>query len=447
MSRHSEPLRQLLAQGPTSPRLLLEKLGISQPTLSRAITSLGTAVLRFGAGRSIQYALRDPWRGLAALPVYRVDAEGRIARLGDLHPIRPDGFVMQQDDGQAIPSAGLPWWLMDMRPQGFLGRAYAMRHAEPLGLPMRVSEWSDTHTLRALQAHGHDAVGNLLLGDLARERFLTAMSPTPISQSSKGHAYLNLAVAAANGDVLVSSAGGEQPKFATFADTPVGPRHLLVKFTVAEDNPVTERWRDLLVAEHVALETLRSAHIPAARSWLIDHGSQRFLEVERFDRVGHAGRRGLISLAALDAEFVGNARAPWPVLVRSLAQQGVVTPDAVELTDMLFAFGRLIGNTDMHAGNLSFINEQGRPYILAPAYDMLPMGFAPTSGGALPQHLQAVDLHASIPHAIWPRALQLARSFYARLQGAEWLSARFAGCLADLGAHLDEADVRISRLG
>ena len=38
--------------------------------------------------------------------------------------------------------------------------------------------------------------------------------------------------------------------------------------------------------------------------------SQRFLEVIRFDRVGTLGRKALMSLAALDAEFVGAGRAP-----------------------------------------------------------------------------------------------------------------------------------------
>lgn len=34
-------------------------------------------------------------------------------------------------------------------------------------------------------------------------------------------------------------------------------------------------------------------------------------------------------------------------------------------TVRLWAFGMLIGNTDMHHGNLSFISSHGRPYQLA----------------------------------------------------------------------------------
>ena len=108
---------------------------------------------------------------------------------------------------------------------------------------------------------------------------------------------------------------------------------------------MTERWRDLLLAEHHALATLAASGNSAARSWVIDHAAQRFLAVERFDRVGAAGRRGLYSLSAVEAEFVGNASAPWPVIVGQLAQDGHVTRESAEGAALLYAFGTLIGNT------------------------------------------------------------------------------------------------------
>jgi general secretion pathway protein E len=46
---------------------------------------------------------------------------------------------MVQTDGVSTHHEGLPWWLIDMRPQGFLGRAYAHRHASSLGLPADVT--------------------------------------------------------------------------------------------------------------------------------------------------------------------------------------------------------------------------------------------------------------------------------------------------------------------
>jgi HipA-like C-terminal domain len=212
-------------------------------------------------------------------------------------------------------------------------------------------------------------------------------------------------------------------------------------------NPITERWRDLLLAEHHALETLASAGIDAARSWIVDQDGQRFLEVERFDRIGSSGRCGLFSLSALEAEFVGNAQAPWPVLVERLASQRVVAPQAVSVTQALFAFGRLIGNSDMHAGNLSFVSDRGRPYALAPAYDMLPMAFAPRSGGGLSSQLPPLELHPSVAHEVWPPMLALARDYLGRLRAEGRFSGEFAPCLQALAGHLDEAQRRIERLG
>ena len=65
----------------------------------------------------------------------------------------------------------------------------------------------------------------------------------------------------------------------------------------------------------------------------------------------------------------------------------------------------------MHKGNLSLATEDGWPYALAPAYDMLPMGFAPLSGGGLRDKLSAVNLHASVKSAVWVQALGLAANF------------------------------------
>lgn len=447
MPLYSDHIRLHLANGPATAKKLQQKLQVSQPTLSRALAQLGNDVVRTGAGRSIQYLLRDHARGFDDIPVYRVDAQGQLHPLGVLTPVRPDGFVMRQTNGKTLYSEGMPWWLMDMRPQGFLGRAYASRHAAHLGLPASVREWSDTDAMRALLAHGHEAVGNLLLGERARAHFLDAPPPAPIATPHKATAYTALAQRALQGDTPVSSAGGEQPKFTTVADTPNGVRHVLVKFSLPDDNAITERWRDLLLAEHHALETLRRAGIDAAQSWVLDHNGQRFLEVERFDRVGDSGRCGLFSLSALEAEFVGQAQTAWPVLVEPLAQQGVVNSAAPATTQQLFAFGRLIGNSDMHTGNLSFVGDGGRPYALAPAYDMLPMAFAPHSGGGLTHHLPPLELHPSVAHGVWHAMLPVARDYLNRLLQDERFSGHFAPCLTALGEHLNTASRRIARLG
>lgn len=436
-----------LSAGPLSARQLIESLDVSQPTISRALAELGDEVVRIGSAQSIQYTLRDTLRGLPDTPIYRVDAEGRIRQLGTLVPVRPEGFVMCQEDGATLHSDGLPWWLFDMRPQGYLGRAYAARHGAELGLPQRLTEWTDTHALRALLVHGHDVVGNLLLGDSARDRFLAAAVPDPIAEERKAEDYARLALEAARGEAAGSSAGGEQPKFTAYAVTTDGPRHVIVKFSELEQGPVSERWRDLLLAEHLALGTLREAGIPAARTRIVDHGGQRFLEVERFDRIGNLGRRALFSLAALDAEFVGAGAGGWPIIARHLVIDGQIRPEAADGANLLWAFGTLIGNSDMHSGNLSFIAEQGPPCSIAPAYDMTPMAFAPRSGGGIPDILSEATIHASVPNETWRRAEELARAFLARVMAATGFSRRFGPCVAALEHHIETANTKIGRLG
>ncbi|QFQ09253.1 type II toxin-antitoxin system HipA family toxin YjjJ [Enterobacter sichuanensis] len=434
MINRSETLRQLLRQGPISVRQLTDIMGISQPTVSRSMKALGDEVVRIGSGPSIHYVLRDAHRGFSSAPVYRITEEGTVKPLGKLVPVYPDGFVMEQTDNICLHSDGLPWWLFDMRPQGYLGRAYASRFSSELGLPPNPENWSDTDVIRALLAHGHDAVGNLLIGEQARNHFVEMPLPVAVDRAT---AYPSLALAVSAGDVPGSSAGGEQPKFCTYTER----GHVIVKFTAPDDNPVSERWRDLLLAEHLALRVL------GVETAVFDFGGQRFLEIPRFDRTGPLGRKGLFSLRALEAEFVGRARETWPVLVNELAKQGCVHPDAVASTARLWAFGTLIGNTDMHHGNLSFISSHGRPYDLAPAYDMLPMGFAPKSGGALVNMLRPVTFIDAVAGEIWHEALELAERFYALACDCRQFSANFSPCLAALRSHLDEARSRISRMG
>jgi HipA-like C-terminal domain len=447
MPSHAELLRLRLAAGPKSGTQMAKEMGISQPTATRALAAMGNEVMKLGQKKGTRYALRDTGRGFGDVPVFRVDAEGRLTELGVLSPVRPDGFVFTQADGVQLHSDGLPWWLLDMRPQGYLGRAYATRYGAELGLPSTLKEWTDSHALRALLVHGHDLVGNLLLGHITRDKFIATPEPVCLATADKATTYASMAVGASQGEAPGSSAGGEQPKFTAYADTGTGPAHVIVKFSEKLDSPVSQRWRDLLLAEHLALTTLRQAGVAAAQSAVVDFEGQRFLEVERFDRVGTLGRKAVVSLAALDAEFVGAAHQPWPVVAQRLATMGAITPEAAKATEVLWAFGVLTGNTDMHSGNLSFMSEHGRPYHLAPAYDMTPMVFAPSSSGKLPNTVPPVTLHASVRNDHWRTALAMAQSYLAALRAHADFSAEFEGCVDALAAHLESASAQVVRLG
>lgn len=460
--RHAEQIRDLLRSGLKAARVLADALGTSQPTVSRALQALAPDVVRLGAARSIQYALRDVSRADLVAPIYQVTTTGQLQGLGTLVPVRPQGFAMLRADGRHMHTDGLPWWLFDMRPQGYLGRAYNQRRGQALGLPERLADWSDAHVLRALLREGGDLPGNLLVGDAAQQAFVNAARPAPIPLAGKARAYAALALAASRGEQAGSSAGGEQPKFTAFAHwgaegrgaaaAPSEPAHVIVKFSAALPSPVSARWRDLLLAEHLALQVLRAHGIAAALTQVIDHGSQRFLEVERFDRVGALGRRALHSLTALDAEFVGQS-GRWPEMVAALAREGVVQPQAVDSAGLLWAFGTLIGNTDMHSGNLSFMAEGGLPYQLAPAYDMTPMAFAPTAAGEVPVRPLALVIGSQVAAHTWRQALPLAQDFVARLlgqtrkgSGQGGFSEGFAQCIDALKAHVGLAQERIGRL-
>jgi len=439
MSTRITQIHTALAAGPMLGGALCERLGITRPTLARDLASMAGEIVTWGAARATRYALRDNFRGLADIPVYRVSDAGQITRLGLLIPVRPDGFVVVQTDGATTHHASLPWWISDMRPQGFLGRAYAHQHATSLGLPADVRHWSDADAVRALVLNGGDTVGNVLLGDLARDRFVNANAPEVVEVAD----YPQLAAQALTSGETWSSAGGEQPKFC--AHTARG--HVLVKFTAPDANPVTARWRDLLLAEHLALETLAAAGVPAALSRVVDRGEQRFLELLRFDRVGPHGRRALPSLACLESEFVGNAAAPWPVLTSELAKQKAISPQAHADASLLYAFGTLIGNTDMHAGNLSFVGDGAPPYALGPAYDMLPMAFSPTAGGVVRDALSVPHLHPSVEGATWRSALALALDYIARLRSDTRFSATFEVCIDALRQHVKDAEQKIGRIG
>lgn len=448
--RHADRLRQLLRDGPESARSLASALNVSQPTVSRALLAMGDDVVSFGAARSIRYSLRDESRPLQQQPIYRVDTDGRMRPLGQLVPVKPVGFVMQQTDGGNLHSDGLPWWLFDMRPQGYLGRAFCRHHGPVLALPETLSAWGDSHVMAALVQQGADLPGNLLVGELAHRQFINAPAPVAISRPDKPRAYARLAAAAARGDVAGASAAGEQPKFTAFVQTDHGgvqaaPAHVIVKFSELADSPVSERWRDLLLAEHLAMQVLAQAGIAVARTAIVDHAGQRFLEVERFDRVGSLGRRALHSLAALDAEFVGSA-GRWPDIAQALCKEKCIKPEAVKAVQLLWAYGHLIGNTDMHAGNLSFMAEHGRPYDLAPAYDMTPMAFAPQTGGGLPQDMPAPHVAEQVSPVAWQQALPLAQRYVQAVQQNKGWSPRFEPCIAALQAHVEGAMWRIERL-
>ncbi len=424
-------LRQFLATGVRNPLELRAFLGISQPTLSRALNKIREEIITIGKGRSIHYALRDTYDGVRPEHIYRVGTDGEVELIGTLTPVQPEGFVIGSDEYGRERFDGLPWWLYDMRPQGYLGRAYASAYAEELDLPNDPKFWSEKDVIKALALHGHDATGNLLIGEGACEDFMNMTFPVPVNRQLN---YPAMARAASDGEIPGSSAGGEQPKFCTYTDY----GHVIVKFTIAAGNQISERWADLLLAEHIALDVL------GVPTYVFDFGDQRFLEIPRFDRVGVRGRVGMLSLEALNLEFVGAPPGHWPTLVKRLAQDGHVRPEACDETEFRWAFGRLIGNTDMHRGNLSFVTSGGRPYSLSPAYDILPMCFSPKTSGEVPDTLTPIVVSGHASQDNWIRALEHARVFLEKIRNHEGFSDRFRPCIDAIAFNIGQASIQIN---
>jgi len=275
-------------------------------------------------------AARTVWSEQTRWPLYRIDTAGAATRLGTLHALRR-GYWYVAFDGDEPCFAhdelrdglypDLPWFLLEVRPQGFPGRAFARQHAAELDAGADPERWSADAILASMLRHGDDLPGNLIVGDVALERaHRRIMAPTnAVPEAARAERYGPLARLAMAGESPGSSAGGEQQKFTACVERSDGVlRHVIVKFDG---------------------DRLRTLH----------------------------------------------------------------------------AFGRLIGNSDMHFGNISLTHLRALPLALVPSYDMLPMRFAPGSTGEV--HTPEPELALPRPDE-WPamdRALPIAREFWHRV--------------------------------
>lgn len=410
---------------------LQEACGASQASVSRALAPLLAAgeILKVGRARSQAYVMPRPVEGTgttATLVVMKVDELGEVTPFATLIPVVGNRYWVDEDDGPAGLHGGLPWFLADMRPQGFIGRAFAHANAG-LHLAANPDHWSPDDVLKALCLAGDDLPGNLLVGAASFDRYL-GQGPGPRIAEADYPAFASRAM---QGAMPGSSAGGEQPKFcAARADG----RHVIVKFSPAGDSPVEQRWRDLLACEHLALRTLGEAGISAAGSRLLQAEGRAFLEVERFDRTSE-GRIGMVSLLAYDAEYIGQMDN-WAATASRMAARGLLVDEDADRLRFLEAFGRLIGNTDRHYGNISLLIEQGQ-WRLAPAYDMLPMIYAPVTGELVPREFDAGALAPTAETLRpWKAARQLARTYWQAVAADKRVSKPFRAIAAAHAAQL-----------
>ncbi len=405
--------------------------------------------MRLGNTRGARYALRRNVRGIGdTFPIRRIDENGRARDWAELTALH-GGWRVEWRNAATVPawsdeifglggwSEGFPFFLSDLRPQGYLGRAIGRALAARLGLPPDPRDWSDDHTMVFLQAEGDDLPGNVIVGDQPLRRVQQRWLETDIhllGEQERAERYPALAETALTPGRGGSSVEGEQPKFLVTIGTTANPSPVLVKFTDLLSTPTGRRWADLLAAEAHAQAVLRERGESAGVSRTLDAGGRRFHEMARFDRSGARGRAGVVTLRSLhDALPSASDATLWPQAARQLLSLGLIDAAAERSIRFRHAFGGLIGNSDMHFGNLAFLLGDSTPLRVAPSYDMLPMLWAPTAGHATPSPLFSPVPPLPEETALWREATGCALDFWRRVAADDAVSPEFRGIAGRAG--------------
>ncbi len=402
---------------------LQQSTGKSAATLSRALKQLIPQVQALGKGRNARYGLLRNIIGYAAQqPIYLTSPEGKASEWGRLTYLEGDRLHVQTPDLSVTTQAELPWFLEPIKPQGFLGRlrgqAMGFADADP-------DNWSLEQALYAILAFEHDGPGALTLAQEVGEWLPAA----PLNLEQRARYFDQLASNVSQTLPAGSSAGGEQPKFLSHLDSPNGYEKLVVKFSPPRGTPFGERWHDLLHTEHIALTTLHKHGFKTATTRIVQSSNRTYLESVRFDRMGASGKYHIVSLAPIHKAFVGGSRQNWAASCNKLAELGHLPRQDAQTVHVLLYFGRLIGNTDMHFGNLSLaITDMARltnpKFILAPCYDMLTMAYKPSEFkdelGYTALEVPRQPLGADTQ---WQQALTMAKEFWETLGNTAAVSA------------------------
>ncbi|MFN9280632.1 MAG: HipA domain-containing protein [Betaproteobacteria bacterium] len=425
-------LKQALSRlGVATAAQLQAALGRSQPTISRLLGTMDTELLVLGQGRRRRYALAEPYGGLPARQtLHWVHPDGRIQAWGRVAVAAGQRVHLEAPGLDLLTQGELPWLLAQLRTEGFLGRLLAQRLA-PQGLDRQPERWTVGQQLFAA-AQQPDSPGALVLGEPTASALPAWHQPVDLDR---------LAADVAATLPAGASAGGEQAKF--LARRGDG-QAVLVKFSPPRDTPFGERWHDLLHAEALALQVLQAHGVAVAHSAVIETPARTYLVSERFDRLPpkegqrFEGRRHAVPLHAVHDAFVSGPRQHWAVTAQALVRQRRLPDEAAAKVQALLRFGRLIGNSDMHFGNLSLWVEPadvaaGR-FTLAPVYDMLPMRWRPdVQAGTLdlgPFSPEPVDLQSP--------ALPVACTFWSAAAACSHMSPGFRALAAQMLGKLED---------
>ncbi|MBE1160596.1 HipA domain-containing protein [Dyella acidiphila] len=416
----------------------------SERTMQRAIKT-DAHVLRLGHTKRSAYALRRP--EIAPVPILLRDEQGRDHTVATLVALAagqwwveptaeaPDWMLLGERSGTPGVFQGLPWYLEPFRPAGFLGRAWVREHAQAHGWTLDANAWTDDQVISAALQEAWDWRGNLGLARIADA------ADTAVLAENRFERYAELANQLLNGVMVGASADGEQPKFAAVVDDGKGqpPRSVLVKFSppLAHD-PAARRWGDIMVTEGMVAQVMTLHGMSAAPTQVWRHQDRIWLETTRFDRINERGRKGMASLRSLAQTFGYNGpQNGWVNAVEYLYQRNAIDAEQVARTQRLANIGHLMAHTDMHMGNLSFLlsNDAKSPLSVAPAYDMAPMRWAPSSTtGVVPELMKEAP-----PQVDDSEAMNIAREVWEVVADHDEVTPEWAEWAKDRARHLKEA--------
>ncbi len=162
--------------------------------------------------------------------------------------------------------------------------------------------------------------------------------------------------------------------------------------------------------EHLALDVLRKRGMAAAETHLYDTRELRFLEVVRFDRIGERGRRAVMSLNSAYQK----PEASWAEVAEQMVREHMLNEADARALRLLEAFALSIANTDRQHYNILLFPKGPARYVLAPAFDQVPMGYAPTAAGQLRPFDFAKPRMSSRTLDVFNEALHMAAELWER---------------------------------
>ncbi len=436
-------IKECLERGPSTSKEIQAVTGLSQSSVARRLKDMGDKVVQIQEGRSIRYAATcNAFGGNDKLPLGIAGPQGNSSIIAHIRPLSHGGFFVEP--AHDIPPMllggnnglfeDLPYYLFDLRPQGFLGWQIARKIAsQSEGFPSDPRLWTNNHIGRYLISNGEDLPGNLIFGEQSLLR--VQRKPVAVSESD----YPGLADNVMKGELPGSSAGGEHPKFTAYNGNL--DSHVIVKFSPGGDNEIAQRWKDILVTEYHAAKVINNAISPAADTRLFEMDGRYFIEMQRFDRHGEFGRSSMISLKSIDDEFAGIGHN-WVTVMTELFNSNLVSEKDLITSKSLWYFGRLINNVDMHLGNLSLAMEK-KSFSLLPVYDMCSMGFAPRSDAEVqPFSFEASDiLNADVSDHEIEKIKGLAYDFWEDVSKDDRISRQFKNFL-DRGNPVEKSSLK-----